>query len=33
VGRLINNKGIFIAEQLAREYGLKLIIAGNGDTS
>ena len=29
----INNKGIFVAEQLAREYGLKLIVAGNGDTS
>ena len=28
----MNNKGVFVAEQLAREYGLKLIVAGNGET-
>lgn len=32
VGRIMNNKGVFVAEQLAREYGLKLIVAGNGET-
>lgn len=33
VGRIIDTKGIFIAAQLAQKFGLKLKIAGNGDTS
>ena len=33
VGRIIDTKGIFIAHQLAQKLGIKLVVAGNGDTS
>jgi len=29
----MDTKGIYLAEQLAREYNKKLIVAGNGETS
>lgn len=32
VGRIIDTKGIFVAAQLAKKHGLKLVVAGNGDT-
>ena len=33
VGRIMERKGMFIAEQLAREFNKKIVVAGNGDTS
>lgn len=33
IGRIMDTKGIYLAEQLAREYNKKLIVAGNGETS
>jgi hypothetical protein len=29
----MERKGMFIAEQLAREFNKKIVVAGNGDTS
>ena len=33
IGRIIDTKGIYVAAQLAKRFGMKLKVAGNGDTS